>query len=159
MKSQPNRDYCSNDCVMTPEDLVKRLIAHFQLQGKILEPCKGSGNFLRYLPIDTLWCEIDEGRDFFDFHQKVDWIITNPPWSKMRAFLKHAMEIANNVCFLMTINHIWTKARLRDMKEAGFGIKEIVIFETPKEFPQLGFQMGMVYLCKGYVGDIKFGEL
>ncbi len=69
------------------------------------------------------------------------------------------MEIADNLYMLFTINHLWTKARLRDIKENGFGIKEICIFETPKTFPQGGFQLGMVHLQKNYKGKIDLTEL
>lgn len=159
MKSQPNRNYKSDDEVMTPKYLAEALVNHFKPSGKILEPCKGTGNFLKFLPEDALWCEISEGKNFFDFNDKVDWIITNPPWSQIRKFLQHSMEISENVCFLFTINHLWTKARIRDMKEAGFGIKEIVIFDTPDNFPPLGFQVGMIHLQAKYSGDIIFSDL
>src|ERR1017187_3626142 len=131
MKYQANRDYNSNDNRMTPEPLCKVLVDYIQPTGVILEPCKGSGNFLKYLPKDTLWCEIDEGKDFFDFHQKVDYVITNCPWSKIKDFLQHSLEISHNICFVCTINHLWTKARLRLIKENQFAIKDIVIFYTP----------------------------
>ena len=159
MKSQPNRNYKSDDEVMTPEYLAEALVNHFNPSGKILEPCKGTGNFLKFLPKDSLWCEISEGKNFFDFNDKVDWIMTNPPWSQIRKFLQHSMEISENVCFLFTINHLWTKARIRDIKEAGFGIKEIVIFDTPDNFPPLGFQVGMIHLQAKYSGDIIFSDL
>lgn len=159
MKYQSNRNYKSDDIIMTPLSIAKMLVNHFKPEGKILEPCKGTGNFLKYLPKGTLWCEIKKGRDFMDFKKKVDWIITNPPWSKIRVFLNHSMEVANDVCLLLTINHLWTKARLRDIKEKGFGIKEIVVFEAPKELNNSGFVCGMVHLQKGYIGSIKFTEL
>ena len=69
------------------------------------------------------------------------------------------MELADNVYFLFTINHLWTKARLRDIKSHNFGIKEICIFDTPKEFQPSGFQCGMVHLQRGYTGEIIFSEL
>ncbi len=70
------------------------------------------------------------------------------------------MSVANNVYFLFTINHLWTKARLRDIMEFDFGIKEILIFDTPKEFPQSGFQLGMVHIQKGHKDNyIKFSRL
>jgi len=159
MKSQPNRNYKSDDEVMTPEYLAEALVNHFKPSGKILEPCKGTGNFLKFLPKDTLWCEISEGKNFFDFNEEVDWIITNPPWSQIRKFLQHSLKISKNICFLFTINHLWTKARIRDIKEAGFGIKEIVIFDTPDNFPPLGFQVGMIHLQAKYSGDIIFSDL
>lgn len=158
MKCQPNRNYISNDKVMTPEPLARALVQYFRPSGKGLEPCRGTGNIWRLLE-NADWCEIDEGLDFFDYNDKVDYIFTNPPWSQIREFINHAMEIADEIYFLLTINHIWTKARLRDIKKAGFGLREICIFDTPKTFPQTGFVLGMVHLSRNYCGDIKLTEL
>ena len=105
-----------NDVVMTPEYITKQLVEHFRPEGIILEPCKGEGAFMKYLPEDTKWCEITEGKDFFQFNEKVDWIITNPPYSKMRKFIQHSMEVSDNIVFLTTINHLWLKARLKKKK-------------------------------------------
>ncbi len=154
MKYQANRNYTSNDVIMTPLELAELIVKHFQPQGKILEPCKGTGNFLQFLP-NADWCEITEGRDFFNYKTPVDWIITNPPWSKVKDFLIHSMEVADNIIFLITINHLWTKARLRAIKQMQFGIKEILLLDTPKSFPQMGFQLGAIYLKKDYKGKIK----
>ena len=199
MRSQPNRDYVSNDDIQTPLALARRLVAHFQPTGKILEPCRGHGNFLKYLrehqrslakisglnPSPQLtakslkltapsvlkarssvlgvpsvqWAEVKRGRDFFDWDQPVDWIITNPPWSQIRDFLCHAMELSNHVVFLFTINHLWTKARLRDIHNADYGIREIVLVDMPKAFPQSGFQLGAVHLQYGWKGKITLSEL
>ena len=76
----------------------------------------------------------------------------------MRKFIQHSMEVSDNIVFLTTINHLWLKARLRDIKEKSFGIREMIIFDTPKTFPQSGFQIGAFYLQKDYVGDIKFSS-
>ena len=105
------------------------------------------------------WCEILDGRDFFSWNEKVDWIVTNPPWSLIRTFLRHAMEVSDNVVFLLTINHIWTKARIRDIGHFRFGIKEIVLVDMPKEFPQSGFQLGAVHISRGWTGAIKLTDL
>ena len=159
MKYQPNRDYKSDDVVMTPITLAERLVNHFKPKGKGLEPCCGSGNILQFLD-NAEWCEITKGKDFFDYNKKVDYIFTNPPWSQIRPFLRHSMELANDIYFLFTINHLWTKARLRDIQDKGFGIVEICIFDTPKEFPQSGFQVGMVHIKKGYTfNTIKLTRL
>jgi len=160
------------DCVQTPLDLAIDIVNHFKPRGNILEPCKGEGAFIKayetYNLITQLsgqegikwaWTEILEGKDFFEWTEKVDWIITNPPYSKLRKFLQKSMEVSDNVVFLTTINHLWLKAILRDVENAGFGIKEIIIFDTPKTFPQAGFQIGCFYLKKNYVGEIKFGKI
>ena len=150
MKNQPNRDYKSNDKIMTPLPLCQKIVDHFKPRGSILEPCAGTGNFVKCFNDYTVlhWCEIDKGTDFFDWDMKVDWIITNPPWSKIRMFLKHSYEIADNVVFLMTVNHMYTKARIKDMQDAGFYINNILLLDMPKDFPQSGFQLGAVHLKK-----------
>jgi hypothetical protein len=159
VRLQPNRDYISNDDVQTPLDLAGRLIDYFQPSGCVLEPCCGEGNLLHYFPVNAEWCEIKRGRDFFAWKEPVDWIITNPPWSQIRPFLNHAMKVAENIVFLMTINHVWTRARLRDIRGAGFGIKEIVLVEMPATFPQSGFQLGAIYLARGWAGPVTLADL
>jgi hypothetical protein len=155
VRLQPNRDYLSNDCVQTPPELARRLANHFKPAGRILEPCRGDGNFLRCLPKGTEWCEIKEGRDFYAWDKPVDWIITNPPWSEIRRFLQHAMQHADHVVFLLTINHIWTQARLRDISAAGFGLKQIVLVDMPQAFPTSGFQLGAVHVARDWTGPIQ----
>ena len=154
MHLQPNRNYTSNDDVQTPPVLARRLVEHFRPRGRVLEPCRGDGNFLRFLPKGTAWCEIKAGRDFFAWDKQVDWIVTNPPWSQVRRFLQHAMTISEHVVFLFTINHVWTRARLRDIRTAGFGIKQIVLVDMPPEFPQSGFPLGAVHVARGWTGPI-----
>lgn len=159
MRYQPNRNYVSNDEVQTPPALARLLVRHFRPTGRILEPCCGQGRILRQLPRGAKWCEIKRGRDFFAWHEPVDWIITNPPWSQIRPFLQHAMTVADNVVFLLTINHLWTKARLRDIRVAGFGLREILLVEMPPEFPQSGFQLGAVHLQRRWRGRIKLSQI
>ena len=143
-----------NDLFMTPEPLAKAIISHYHPKGKLLEPCKGTGNFLKYMP-KADWCEITEGRDFLKYTKKVDWIITNPPFSKFRSFLNKSMEISKNIVFLTTINHFWLKARIRDINRNSFAFKEILMVDTPKTFPASGFQIGIVYLKKGWKGKCR----
>jgi len=125
----------------------------------VLEPCRGDGSIYRRLPRGRVWCEIKEDRDFFAWDRPVDWIITNPPWSQIRRFLQHAMDFTENVVFLLTINHLWTKARLRDIRVAGFGLREIVLVDTPKRFQQSDFQLDAVHLQRGWRGAIKLSEI
>lgn len=158
MKNQPNRDYVSNDVVMTPLHLAKGIVDHFKPRGSILEPCRGEGNFTRYMP-NAEWCEITQGRDFMDWKTPTDWIVTNPPWSKVRPFLQHSMMLARDIVFLMTVNHVWTKARIRDIRHHGFAIKEICLVDMPPEFPQSGFQLGAIHISKGWNGPCKISQL
>lgn len=153
MRFQPNRDYVSNDDIQTPVELAGRIVTYFKPTGRIIEPCIGEGHFLRHLP-GAEWCEIKQGRDFLAYEGQVDWIITNPPWSQIRPFLRHSFKVANNVVFLMTVNHAWTKARLRIARESGFGLKTLLLVDAPGSFPQSGFQLGAVHYEKGWRGPI-----
>ncbi len=161
MKSQPNKDYKSDDDVMTPLSLCKRIVDYLNPDGTILEPCKGTGNFLNFLPKDrTDYCEMKEGKPFENYEEKVDWIITNPPWSKMRIFLEKSCQVANkHIVFLITVNHVFTKARIRITKQYNFGLKEILYIETPKEFPPMGFQIGIIHWEKNYTGTVTIKDL
>lgn len=46
-----------------------------------------------------------------------------------------------------------------EIREGGFGIKEICYFKEPDNFPHLGIQIGMVYLQRGWDSDIKLVNL
>ena len=145
------------DLVMTPEYLAQDIINHFNPTGKILDPARGEGVFYDNYPTDNKdWCELGENKDFLTYSDKVDWIITNPPWSKMQEFLKHGMEIAENIVYLNAINHYTTKRRIREMREYNFGVVEVYCVPTPKKpWPQMGFQLAAVHTKRDYVGDVK----
>ena len=76
-----------NDVVFTPDWLAKQIVSMFDIKGKVLEPCKGEGAFLKYLPENTDWCEIADGKNYYDYNEKVDWIVTNPPYSDYKTIL------------------------------------------------------------------------
>ena len=154
MKLCPSTNKPSQDVVYTPDYLAADIYNHFAPTGKMLEPCRGSGAFYNLMPSDADWCEIDEGVDFMDYTGKVDWIITNPPWSKVRQFYEKAFEIeADNIVFLMNINAITTRARLNLLRKYGYGIVEFYCLDNPKkDWPQTGFQLAAVHVKRGYNG-------
>ena len=146
----------AQDLVMTPPELAAAVIGHFadRMTGKVLDPARGQGAFYDRFPthLERDWCEITEGRDFLDWREPVDWVMTNPPWSRLRDFTRHAMRIASNIVWLAPLTNLTTKARLRDLDEAGFGIAELVLIDTPKDWPQSGFQLVAAWLRKGHSG-------
>ena len=137
--------------VYTPEYLAKEIVDHFQPSGLCLEPCKGSGNILKYLPEGSEWCEIEEGRDFFDYTKHVDWIITNPPFKGVREWFKHSAELADNIVFLVLMYHIMDNNTIQYMREKGVGLKEVLFIKTPKNAGFPGFQLGVCHWKKGYI--------
>jgi hypothetical protein len=95
------------DVVYTPDWCVADMVRHFKPKGRILEPCKGGGAFMRHLP-NAFWCEIADGRDFFAWSDPVDWIMTNPPYSLMREFLRHSIAVAENIVFLVPAKNMFS---------------------------------------------------
>lgn len=144
-----------NDKIYTPDYLAKYIVEYFKPTGDILEPSCGEGVFLKYMKAD--WYEIDKGKDFFGCDKTYDWVITNPPFSKIRKFLQHLYKLkVKNIVFLCPLNHILgLKARLKDMQDSGYAVKEIILIDTPKEFPQSGFQWSINHIKLNYKGDIK----
>lgn len=153
----PTKNAPELDVVYTPRDLAQTVIDHFKPTGTVLEPCRGGGHFYDAFPPDTVkhYCEIDEGLDFFDWHEPVDWIISNPPWSQFRAFNTQAMSLATNVVWIIPLVHFSGKARVRDVREMGFGFRQIVLLDTPRDWPQGGFQLAAFHLKRGYSGPIR----
>lgn len=156
--SRPLAPRGGNDRVWTPDELAGRIVSHFKPSGRILEPCKGQGAFVRAMP-GCEWCEIDEGRDFLAVEGRWDWIVTNPPWSQFRPFLAKSMQVADNVVFLALLNAWFMRARVADMRKAGFGIVEVLMLDTPpKPWPQTGFQLAAVHARRGHTGATIFSD-
>lgn len=142
----------STDIVFTPDHIAKHMVEHFNPTGSILDPCSGEG----YLPKHTLHCEITEGRDFYDFHATVDWIIGNPPYSIFSDFLRHSFKIAENIVYLIPANKPFNSHRMMKEIEAWGGIVEIHVIAPGSrlKFP-IGFCIAAVHFKRSYKGDIK----
>lgn len=98
-----------SDIVYTPNDIAAGIVRFLNPKGKCLDPCKGDGAFYNYLPSGSDYCEIREGKDFFDYTEKVDWVIGNPPYSIFEQFLHKSFSIADNVAFLVPTNKVFQR--------------------------------------------------
>lgn len=124
----------------------------------MLDPCKGDGAFYNHFPngCDKRYCEIREGKDFFDFKEDVEWVIGNPPYSIFLEFLEHSFSIANNVSFLVPTNKIFQRQIIMDMINDYGGIKSQIIYGsgTLIGFP-FGFSVGNYHFERGYKGKCE----
>lgn len=146
-----------SDIVYTPEHISKQIINYLNPKGTCLDPCKGDGAFYNFLPTkNRQYCEVREGKDFFDFKNKVDWIIGNPPYSIFEDFLKHSFDIANNVSYLVPTNKIFQRQKIMDMINKYGGIKSILVYGSGQliGFP-FGFSVGNFHFQKQYKGSTK----
>lgn len=149
-----------SDVHYTQRDVAKGIVDHYVPQGICLEPFKGDGAFYEYLPQNSLWCEITEGKDFFDFTDKVDWIVTNPPFSNLTQIFEHAFQISGNCVFLIPISKYWSsRPRIALARQYG-GLKEILHTGTGREIGfDIGFPFAAMHFVKGYKGEIREGWL
>jgi hypothetical protein len=149
----------SNDVVFTPDWLAKEICSMFEISGKVLEPCKGEGVFLDYLPQGTEWCEIADGRNFFDYDKKVDWIVTNPPYSDFNRFLDHCFELSENVVLLVPVAKMFkSMGTITKVFEYG-GIVSYRFLSGGKAGFPFGFPVGVCHLQRDYKGQTVFEPL
>jgi len=141
------------DVVYTPDALAKEIVEMFQPCGRVLEPCKGDGAFLRHLPEGSEWCEIAEGRDFFEYQSRVDWIVSNPPHSIFDRWLEHSFRIADNVVYLVPFSKVFKSwGTIQKIGHFG-GIVTIIAMRTSRRAGfNFGFPLGVFHFKRGYKG-------
>lgn len=144
------------DVVYTPDYVSKNIIEFIKPTGKCLDPCKGDGAFLKFMPIGSDYCELQENKDFLHYEKKVDWIIGNPPYSIFEDFLRHSFLISDNVSFLVPTNKVFQRQLIMDMINNYGGIKSIIIYGSGNliGFP-FGFSVGNFHFKKGYKGKTE----
>ncbi len=151
-----NKPVLPADIVYTPDRVSKHIIDFLKPTGKCLDPCKGDGAFLKYMPKDSEYCEIKEGKDFLTYRGGVSWVIGNPPYSIFEEFLQKGFEIADNVSYLVPTNKIFQRQKIMNMINKYGGIKSIIIYGSGSliDFP-FGFSVGNFHFQKGYKGEAK----
>lgn len=144
------------DIVYTPRYVSQQIISFLNPSGKCLDPCRGDGAFYDYLPEGKDYCELREGKDFFSYNERVNWIISNPPYSCFEEFLQKAFEISDNVSYLVPTNKIFQRQLIMDMINSYGGIKSIIIYGSGQliDFP-FGFSVGNFHFERGYKGETK----
>ena len=148
-----------NDVVFTPRWLAKIICEMFPIEGRVLEPAKGEGVFMEFLPKGTEWCEIAEGRNFFDYSNEVDWIVTNPPYSDFNRFLEHSFELSNNVVFLVPVAKMFkSMGTIKTIMSYGGIVSYRFLSGGQAGFP-FGFPVGVCYMKRNYRGETKFEPL
>lgn len=123
----------ANDEFYTPEKLAKKLIKLVPLERMeiVLDPAKGKGAFFNNFPEYTINQATD---DFFNFTKKQNWLITNPPYSKIDDWLKHSCELATKGFAYLLGFHNLTPRRIELCEKQGFHITRIHLCKVFKWF-------------------------
>lgn len=146
------------DVVYTPPDVAADIVAHFTPAGLCLDPCYGDGAFYHNFPAAAKadWCEIEMGRDFFDYRHRVNWIIGNPPFSIFRAWLLHSFTLAENIVYLIPVVKPYQSMSLILATQAWGGIREKYVLGTGRSLGfEFGFAVAAVHFQRGYRGGEK----
>jgi type I restriction-modification system DNA methylase subunit len=96
-----------NDEFFTPELLAKKLIemVNFNKEDIILSSAYGTGNFYKHFPKNKKFT-----KDFFNWNERVDWIIDNPPYSKLDNWLDHSADVCDKgFAYLLGLHNITPK--------------------------------------------------
>ena len=132
----------SNDLYLTPLPVVFKAVEMCDINNEmsVLDPCRATGNFYNNLPTcKKEWCEITDGKDFFDYTNKVDLVIGNPPYSLWDKWLEHTIKITDKFCYIMGQQNL-TDRRLRFLHSNGYGLTKIHLL-------QVDFWFGRTYIC------------
>jgi hypothetical protein len=131
----------SNDKFYTPSSLVKIHLNKFKdiipESSHILEPFYGEGAYFNQMKEIFPTCyltytEIDMGLDFFEFDDKVDYIISNPPYSCIDKVLEKSVSLNPKIIsYLIGFGNITAK-RIQYMNFHGYFIQDFHLTKVYK---------------------------
>lgn len=140
---------------------------YIEPQDVLLDPAAGNGVWgnkmrLMFLDCQVNECEITLGSDFYDVTYEYDWIIGNPPFSKLTQWLSHTGSIAGKGFGYLLPVHALSANRLDMLAEWGFYLDKMHIIVNPLEW-QLGYphafciftRKGQMHVLGGLVTDTK----
>lgn len=147
------------DVEYTPRSLSRAIIGELRPSGRCLDPCRGDGSFWDQLPVGSGWCEIEDGRDFFDENGRYDWIIGNPPYSIFRPFLSKSFKISDNVAFLLPFNKPFQSDAIQKLAFGYGGLATILAHGSGSSVGlPFGFAVGTFHWKRNHSGptDIRW---
>jgi len=130
----------------TPKGLVIDCLARIPLgENDFVLDCAAGSNMVWFNCIKQKrkdYCELDEGKDFFKYKKKADWVVGNPPFRHFIDFCYKSCEVSVKG-FAFLINHArlnqLTPKRLNDFASKGFYLNGIFIVGVKKWFGRYYF--------------------
>lgn len=151
---KPKGERREYDVYETPEWAVKALLDLLPIRQDwtYMEPCRASGRFYNELPIGSAWGEIREGVDYLDtVYNRVDCIITNPPYSLAQEFVEKAHKDADVVIMLLRVGFLESLRRQEFWKT--YPIDHLVTLSKRPSFTDDGKTDGAGYAY--FIWDAK----
>ena len=98
-----------NDYYATPDSAVEKILQVANLEGTVLEPCSGCGNFAKKIENctasdirtdDDVYGE--KGKDIFTYEDNsYDVVITNPPYNICQEVIEKSLKIARKRVYML----------------------------------------------------------
>ena len=142
------------DVFYTPSSLVKEhleLVVEYAKEGdKWFEPFYGGGVYYDAFPTENkVFTEIAMGKDFFEFKDEVEMIVSNPPYSMIDKVLAHSVSLKPRIISYLIGQGNMTARRVEYMNQQGYGLAKI---HMTKVFKWYGMSYIVVFL-KGHKGN------
>jgi 16S rRNA A1518/A1519 N6-dimethyltransferase RsmA/KsgA/DIM1 with predicted DNA glycosylase/AP lyase activity len=122
----------AKDIFYTPELVAKTHISLIKQDGLWLDAFKGKGVYYDNFPYKKDWCEIIDGKDFFDYNICPDVIISNPPYSILDKVFKKSIELNPTIISYLLLHGSMTPRRIKMFNDAGYGLTSIYITKVFK---------------------------
>lgn len=162
-----------NDEFYTPEYAVKPILKYIKPYSTVWCPFdKEESHFVKLLEEDghiVIHTHIDNGEDFFEDIvdiRKVDYIISNPPYSKKGEVLQRLFQLGKPFAMLIGVVGLFeSQKRFEMFKDNDFEVlymnRRVAYFrDYGEQKPSLNPPFSSVYLCKGMLPkQIVFEEI
>jgi hypothetical protein len=152
-----------NDVFYTPIDLVKihldYIKSYVDKNDKILDPFYGTGNYYKlfdkvFTNKNTFdYTEITMGKDFFEYSESCEVIVSNPPYSMIDKVLTKSIATgAHTISYLIGQNNL-TNKRIEYMNNNGYYLDKMFFTKIYKWF---GMSVIVVFTKKANKNCIDF---
>lgn len=135
-----------SDFYETPYSMTRHILNRLPINKNetILEPSCGNGAISKVLKEfgikKVIENDISRGQDFLEYEgEKVDWIVTNPPFSLTQEFIKKGKEISDNILLLLPLSYLHGKQRYDEIyTDEDYKLKGVYVFTR---YPLLGDEL------------------
>lgn len=131
----------ANDVILTPPKLAINHIEYVKpLTRKTYiwyDPFKNTGCYYNNYPVEEKykkWSEILLNKDFFEFNEKVDVIVTNPPFSIINKIFEKFWQLKPKIISLLIGVLNLTAKRIDDMKKHGYKLVQLKFCKVQEWF-------------------------
>jgi hypothetical protein len=149
------------DVFYTPADLVQvhlDLVKPYIRDGDVIyDAFYGKGAYYNAFPSvfknsTFQFSEIEMGKDFFEFNESIDAIVSNPPYSMIDKVLEKSVALdPHTISYLIGFHNLTTK-RIEYMNQQGYGL---VVLHLTKVMKWYGMSVICIF-CKGGSNCISF---